>query len=48
MKKLTVWALLATFVVAGSAFAGNGGVATEATYLTGSPATTNNDDSCDI
>lgn len=49
MKKFTVWALLATLVVAGSAFAGPGrGVAAEATFLTGSPATTNNDDSCDI
>jgi hypothetical protein len=51
MKKLTVWALLATLVVAGSAFGATGvgrGVATEATFLTGSPATTNNDDSCDI
>jgi hypothetical protein len=49
MKKLTVWALLATFVVAGSAFAGaRTGIGAEATFLTGSPATTNNDDSCDI
>jgi hypothetical protein len=51
MKKLTVWALLATFVVAGSLFAGpvaGRGVAAEATFLSGSPATTNNDDSCDI
>jgi hypothetical protein len=50
MKKLTVWALLATFVVAGSAFAAARphGLAAEATFLTGSPATTNNDDSCDI
>jgi hypothetical protein len=48
MKKLTVWALLATFVVAGSAFAATGGVVADATFLTGSPATTNNDDSCDI
>lgn len=48
MKKLTVWALLATLVVAGSAFAAPGRVVADATYLTGSPATTNNDDSCDI
>jgi hypothetical protein len=49
MKKLTVWALLATFVVAGSAFAVTGrGVEANATYLTGAPTTTNNDDSCDI
>jgi len=50
MKKLTVWALLATFVVAGSAFAAPGarGIAAEATFLTGSPASTNNDDTCDI
>jgi len=48
MKKLTVWALLATLVVAGSAFAGPRGINAEATFLTGQPATTNNDDSCDI
>src|SRR5687767_12299890 len=50
MKKLTVWALLATLVVAGSLFAAPAqrGVVAEATFLTGSPATTNNDDSCDI
>ena len=49
MKKFTVWALLATLVVAGSAFAGpKAGMQAEATFLTGSPATTNNDDSCDI
>jgi hypothetical protein len=50
MKKLTVWALLATFVVAGSAFAAArpAGIGAEATFLTGGPATTNNDDSCDI
>lgn len=47
MKKLTVWALLATLVVAGSAFA-KPGIAANATFPTGSPATTNNDDSCDI
>jgi hypothetical protein len=50
MKKLTVWALLATLVVAGSLFAAPkpAGIVGEATFLTGSPATTNNDDSCDI
>lgn len=50
MKKLTVWALLATFVVAGSLFAAPARqvIAPEATFLSGSPATTNNDDSCDI
>jgi hypothetical protein len=47
MKKLTVWALLATLVVAGSAFA-TPRVAANATFPTGQPATTNNDDSCDI
>lgn len=50
MKKLTVWALLATLVVAGSAFAAPrpGQIAANATFPTGAPATTNNDDSCDI
>ena len=49
MKKLTVWAMLAMLVVAGSAFAAQGGkVAANATFATGGPATTNNDDSCDI
>ena len=48
MKKLTVWALLAMLVVAGSAFAATGKVAANATFTTGGPATTNNDDSCDI
>jgi hypothetical protein len=48
MKKLTVWALLAMLVVAGSAFAATGKIAANATFATGGPATTNNDDSCDI
>jgi len=49
MKKLTVWAMLAMLLVAGSAFARTGtSVAANATFLTGGPATTNNDDSCDI
>jgi hypothetical protein len=47
MKKLFVWALMATMLVAGSAF-GAGKVVANATFGTGSPATTNNDDSCDI
>jgi hypothetical protein len=49
MKKLFVWALMATLMVAGSAFAEPARqVAANATFATGSPATTNNDDSCDI
>jgi len=49
MKKLTVWALLAMLVVAGSVFAAPAGkVSANATFATGGPATTNNDDSCDI
>jgi hypothetical protein len=48
MKKLTVWALLAMLVIAGSAFAAPKSVVGNATFATGSPATTNNDDSCDI
>jgi hypothetical protein len=49
MKKLTVWALLATLVVAGSAFAvPHRGLEANATFPTGAPATTDNDDSCDI
>ena len=51
MKKLTVWALLATLVVAGSALAvpARSGVAANASpFLTGAPATINNDDACDI
>lgn len=49
MKKAFVWALMAILAVAGSAFAGvPGKVAANATFPTGSPATTNNDDSCDI
>ena len=47
MKKLTVLAMLAMLVVTGSAFAA-GNVAANATFATGGPATTNNDDSCDI
>jgi hypothetical protein len=48
MKKLTVWAMLAMLVVAGSAFAATGRIASNATFDDGGPATTNNDDSCDI
>ncbi|MGZ5433212.1 MAG: hypothetical protein ACXWH7_09815 [Thermoanaerobaculia bacterium] len=48
MKKLTVWAMLAMLVVAGSALAGPGQIAANATFDDGGPATTNNDDSCDI
>jgi hypothetical protein len=49
MRKTFVWALMAIMAVAGSAFAGNPGeIVANATFLTGSPATTNNDDSCDI
>lgn len=49
MKKLTVWALLAMFVVAGAAFAAPAKVAPNASnFGGGAPATTNNDDSCDI
>jgi len=54
MKKLFVWAMVATLLMAGSAFAGlNAKVAPNATagaaFFTGTgPTTTNNDDSCDI
>ncbi len=48
MKKFTVWAMLALLVVAGSAMAAPGKVAANATFDTGGPSTTNNDDSCDI
>jgi len=50
MRKTFVWALMAILAVAGSAFAGTtrGGIVANATFTTGSPATTNNDDSCDI
>lgn len=50
MKKLTVLALLATVVMAAPAFAvqRNFTVVSNATFATGSPATTNNNDSCDI
>ena len=49
MKKTFVWALMAALVVCGSAFAAPGaGVVANATFDTGAPTTTNNDDSCDI
>jgi hypothetical protein len=50
MKKLTVLALLAAVVMAAPAFAvgRNIGVVSNATFAAGSPATTNNNDSCDI
>jgi hypothetical protein len=48
MKKFTVWAMLALLVVAGSAMAAPAKFAANATFDTGGPSTTNNDDSCDI
>lgn len=48
MKKLTVWALLATLAIAGSAIAGPVNVVGNATFDFGNPTTTDNDDSCDI
>src|SRR3990170_6835283 len=48
MRKTFVWALMATLVVAGSAFAGEWDIKANATFATGGPSTTNNDDSCDI
>jgi len=48
MRKTFVWALMAILAVAGSAYAGGRGIVANATFATDSPATTNNDDSCDI
>ncbi|HEX6098060.1 MAG TPA: hypothetical protein VF432_17165 [Thermoanaerobaculia bacterium] len=48
MKKFTVWAMLAMLVIAGSALAAPAKIAANATFDDGGPATTNNDDSCDI
>jgi len=48
MRKTFIWALMAALVVTGSAIAAPGRVQANATYPLGSPATTNNDDSCDI
>jgi len=47
MRKAFVWALMAMLAVAGSAYAGKG-IVSNATFPIGAPATTNNDDSCDI
>ncbi|HKR62583.1 MAG TPA: hypothetical protein VJZ00_02530 [Thermoanaerobaculia bacterium] len=48
MRKAFVWALMAMMAVAGSAYARGAGIVANATFPTGAPATTNNDDSCDI
>jgi hypothetical protein len=52
MKKLFVWAMVATLLMAGSAFAGlkaAPNATAGAAFFTGAgPTTTNNDDSCDI
>jgi len=53
MKKLFVWAMVATLLMAGSAFASgfkaNSNATAGAAFFTGAgPTTTNNDDSCDI
>ena len=48
MRKTFVWALMAILAVAGSAFAAPQHIVANATFPAGSPATTNNDDSCDI
>src|SRR5712691_5664143 len=54
MRKLTVLAMLAAVLIAGSAFAVNRHVTPNATFTFGvggaasGPTTTNNDDSCDI
>ena len=49
MRKTFVWALMAILAVAGSAFAAPGhGIVANATFPTGNPVTTDNDDSCDI
>src|SRR2546423_1299399 len=54
MKKFLVLAMTATLLMAGSAFAVQRNVgatfapAPDLTFATGQPATTNNDDSCDI
>src|SRR5688500_18550261 len=48
MRKTFVWALMATLLVAGSAFAADWNIRENATFATGGPSTTNNDDSCDI
>ena len=48
MRKTHVLCLVAIMVVAGAAFAGTQRIVANATFPAGSPATTNNDDSCDI
>jgi hypothetical protein len=50
MRKTFVWALMAALLVAGSAFGASDrfDVRANATFATGGPTTTNNDDSCDI
>src|SRR5213596_2440353 len=49
MKKFLVLAMAATLLMAGSAFAVTRSLPTpELTFATGQPATTNNNDSCDI
>lgn len=49
MRKTFVWALMAILALSGSAFAApRGGIVANATFDTGGPATTDNDDSCDI
>jgi hypothetical protein len=50
MKKLFTWALVATLAVAGSAFAESRHFvgSRNATFAFGAPASTNNDESCDI
>lgn len=49
MKKLFVWAMVATLLTAGSAFAGALHAAPNATFTNGLlPTSTNNDDTCDI
>jgi hypothetical protein len=49
MRKTFVWALMAIMAVAGSAYAvGGQNIAANATFATGAPTSTNNDDTCDI
>src|SRR5690349_20124957 len=50
MKRTSILAMVATFLIAGSAFAvsRNLSVTPELTFAAGQPATTNNNDSCDI
>ena len=50
MKKLFIWALVATLATAGAAIAQprHFAASPDATFAFGAPATTNNDDSCDI